>query len=237
MCDLVLTREPPPRPRSPPLLCKCINPPSVDSNSLGAHEWPKHGTCAAWADATGKIPGLDQAGYYAAMFDLARKEGTPKALLDAAGSSPLPLADLQAIFGGPKRVALGCTPRCELVQVLTCYAVEGTKEGDNKENGGAAGPSARADCPCVGVRDSHYDNSCAEAHACTSVKVLSPEQTGCGGGGPSPVGPSCVGDAKCCPGVKGPACTSDAECESESGCVRCAHSGHCTDVPPSATGA
>ena len=26
--------------------------------------------------------------------------------------------------------------KVRLVQVLTCYAVEGTKEGDNKENGG-----------------------------------------------------------------------------------------------------
>ena len=202
---------------------------------MGAHEWPKHGTCAAWADASGTAHGLDQASYYTAMFDLAKKEGTPQALLDAAGSS-IPLADLQAIFGGTKRVALGCTSTCELVQVLTCYSqgAGATGEGVN-----AVGPSARADCPCTGVRDSHYDNSCAEAHACSTVKVLSPEQTGCGGGGPTPTpgpGPTppsrhCKGGAKCCPGVKGPPCRSDADCTGETGCARCAHSGHCTDVP------
>jgi ribonuclease T2 len=203
--------------------------PPPPTHGLGAHEWPKHGTCAAWADAAGTAHGLDQAGYYAAMFNLAQKEGIPQALLDAAGSS-IPLADLQAIFGGAKRVALGCTSKCELVQVLTCYS-QGKRTADDP-----AGPTARADCPCTGVRDSHYDNSCAEAHACVAVKVLSPQQTGCSGSGPEPSpgpGPShkCAGGAQCCPGVKGPACTSDADCAGESGCARCAHSGHCTNVP------
>ena len=45
------------------------------------------------------------------------------------------------------------------------------------------------------VRDSHYDNSCAERHACAEVIVLSPEQTGCGGSpGPGP-GPALAGSA------------------------------------------
>jgi len=35
----------------------------------------------------------------------------------------------------------------------------------------------------------------------------------------------------CIRGVRGPACSSDSECAHVSGCVRCAHSGHCTDVP------
>ena len=89
-------------------------------------------------------------------------------LVDAMGGS-LPLKELQDLFGGAKRVALGCTPRCELVQVLTCYA-----QGEGTE-ASPAGPGERADCPCTGVRDSHYDNSCAEAHACTEVKI--PERT------------------------------------------------------------
>eukprot|EP00227_Mantoniella_beaufortii_P009800 CAMPEP_0197576442 /NCGR_PEP_ID=MMETSP1326-20131121/1466_1 /TAXON_ID=1155430 /ORGANISM="Genus nov. species nov., Strain RCC2288" /LENGTH=420 /DNA_ID=CAMNT_0043139373 /DNA_START=69 /DNA_END=1332 /DNA_ORIENTATION=+ len=164
--------------------------PAWYSDGLGAHEWPKHGTCAAWADAAGANHGLDQAGYYSSMFALAKKEGTPKPLLDAMGTA-VPLADLQAMFGGAKRVALGCTPKCELVQVLTCYAQGKGTAGD------PAGPGARADCPCTGVRDSHYDNSCAELHACAAVKVLSPEQSGCGGSGPEP-GPG--------PGPVPPAC-------------------------------
>ena len=95
--------------------------PAWYSDGLGSHEWPKHGTCAAWADGTGTTKGLDQKGYYDAMFALAKAEGTPNALVDAMGGS-LPLKELQDLFGGAKRVALGCTPRCELVQVLTCYA-------------------------------------------------------------------------------------------------------------------
>ena len=71
------------------------------------------------------------------MFALAKAEGTPNALVDAMGGS-LPLKELQDLFGGAKRVALGCTPRCELVQVLTCYAQgEGT-------DASPAGPGERA---------------------------------------------------------------------------------------------
>ena len=147
-------------------------PPFADA--LGAHEWPKHGTCASWADSAGTVRGLDQAAYYRATFDLAKSEGTPDALADAAGGA-VALRDLQALFGGPKRVALERTFACELVRVVTCYA-----QGSGAE--GRPGGPATTDCPCFGVRDSHYDNSCAEAHACAEVKVLSPEQAGCGGG-------------------------------------------------------
>ena len=197
--------------------------PAWYSGGLGAHEWPKHGTCASWADTSGSVPGFDQASYYAATFDLARREGTPAGLVAAAGSK-LALAELQAMFGGPKKVALGCTSKCELVQVVTCYTQgKGTKDDP-------VGPNAQIDCPCTGVRDSHYDNSCAEKHACAEVTILSPEQTGCGGH-PSPSPDACGDVLKCCPGVLGPACTGDAECLGESGCARCAHSGHCTNEP------
>ena len=197
--------------------------PAWYSDGLGAHEWPKHGTCATWADTSGAVPGFDQASYYAATFDLARREGTPDALVAAAGSQ-LALADLQAMFGGPRKVALGCTSKCELVQVVTCYT-QGKGTADDP-----VGPNARTDCPCTGVRDSHYDNSCAEKHACSLVTILSPGQTGCGGH-PSPSPDACGDVLKCCPGVLGPDCTDDADCLGESGCARCAHSGHCTNEP------
>ena len=195
--------------------------PAWFDDRLGAHEWPKHGTCASWADSAGLVPGLDQAAYYHATFDLARREGTPDVLADAAGGA-VALRALQAMFGGPRRVALGCTSACELVQVVTCYTQGSGAEGD------PVGPRERADCPCTGVRDSHYDNSCAEAHACAEVKILSPEQAGCGGG-PRPR--ACGGGKRCCPGGLGPACAEDADCAGESGCLRCAHSGHCTAEP------
>jgi ribonuclease T2 len=207
--------------------------PAWYDDDLGAHEWSKHGTCAAWSDANGAERGLDQEAYYDAMFELAKKEGTPEMLRNATGSS-VSLKSLQDMFGGAGKVALGCTPKCELAQVVTCYSRGG-------EHGG---PGERVDCPCFGVRDSHYDNSCAELHACEDVKVLSAAQTGCGGGGPPRPGPgpwpgphhrTCRDGARCCPGVRGPTCESDADCETQSGCRRCSHSSsgghrHCTDV-------
>lgn len=42
---------------------------------------------------------------------------------------------------------------------------------------------------------------------------------------PSPSGGSCV------PNKKGPKCSADTDCKGLSGCVRCAHSGYCTDQP------
>ena len=207
--------------------------PAWYDDDLGAHEWSKHGTCAAWSDANGAERGLDQEAYYDAMFELAKKEGTPEMLRNATGSS-VSLKSLQDMFGGAGKVALGCTPKCELAQVVTCYSRGG-------EHGG---PGERVDCPCFGVRDSHYDNSCAELHACEDVKVLSAAQTGCGGGGPPRPGPgpgpgphhrTCRDGARCCPGVRGPTCESDADCETQSGCRRCSHSSsgghrHCTVV-------
>ena len=187
--------------------------PAWFADALGAHEWPKHGTCASWADSAGTVRGLDQAAYYRATFDLAKSEGTPDALADAAGGA-VALRDLQALFGGPKRVALGCTAACELVQVVTCYAQGSGAEGD------PVGPRERADCPCFGVRDSHYDNSCAEAHACAEVKVLSPEQAGCGGGTRPD---ACAGGKRCCPGSSDPRTRRTRIASARAG-ARCAHS-------------
>lgn len=47
---------------------------------------------------------------------------------------------------------------------------------------------------------------------------------------PSPPAPSPQGGV-CAPGKKGPKCSSDGDCGGFDGCVRCAHSGHCTDQP------
>jgi len=44
---------------------------------------------------------------------------------------------------------------------------------------------------------------------------------------PSPSPPATT----CLPSLRGPACTSDADCEGITDCVRCAHSGFCTEVP------
>jgi len=142
--------------------------PAWTSEGLGAHEWAKHGTCASWGmDSSGDSPGYTQREYYAATFALAEALGTPRALTDAAGSE-VALTDLQDAFGGSARVAFGCTRDCELVQVVQCFA----RAADG-------GVGSAMDCPCVGVLDSRYDNSCAGS--CERVRVLSPEQSKCAG--------------------------------------------------------
>jgi len=139
--------------------------PAWTGDGLGAHEWSKHGTCAAWVDAHGRTPGYTQRTFYDATFALAESLGTPEALRVATGSD-VSLVDLQDMFGGPTKVALGCTHKCELVQAVQCF---------ERAANGTVGIAM--DCPCVGVRDSRYDNSCA--HSCKRVRILSPGQTKC----------------------------------------------------------
>ena len=59
----------------------------------------------------------------------------------------------------------------------------------------------------------------------------------CGGSSPGPgpsppaPGPGPKPAGKCVHDQHGPACKSDADCKGVPGCLRCAHSGYCTDVP------
>lgn len=56
----------------------------------------------------------------------------------------------------------------------------------------------------------------------------------CGGSGPSPAPPGPPAPApsgQCATGTQGPACSTDSDCTGFTGCVRCASSGHCTDIP------
>jgi len=139
--------------------------PAWSLDGLGEHEWSKHGTCAAWIDTQGRQRGMTQREFYNATFALAERLGTPDAL-DRATGSDVDLRELQDAFGGPSKVALGCSRSCELVQVVQCF--KRTADG---------GVGDAEDCPCVGVRDSRYDNSCE--HSCARVSILSPSQTRC----------------------------------------------------------
>jgi ribonuclease T2 len=139
--------------------------PAWSLDGLGEHEWGKHGTCAAWVDTQGQQRGMTQREFYNATFALAERLGTPDALARASGSD-VNLRELQDAFGGPSKVALGCSRSCELVQVVQCF--KRTADG---------GIGDAEDCPCVGVRDSRYDNSCE--HSCARVSILSPSQTRC----------------------------------------------------------
>jgi len=65
------------------------------------------------------------------------------------------------------------------------------------------------------------------------IASVSEFQAKCGGGSPAPAPaptPSPSGTS-CIPNTHGPACSSNSDCVSITGCVRCAGSGYCTDVP------
>ena len=76
-------------------------------------------------------------------------------------------------------------------------------------------------------------SACADADGQWKLGAPSDFVKLCGKAPPSPPTPSPVGPGRCVPNVKGPACKVDLDCTSlsKSGCVRCAHSGFCTDIP------
>ena len=55
--------------------------------------------------------------------------------------------------------------------------------------------------------------------------------TVCKGSGPQPGPPPPNHTGHCAEGKHGPPCRTNADCVGVGGCVRCAHSGFCTDVP------
>ena len=79
-------------------------------DGLGAHEWAKHGTCAAWVDARGTSPGMTQVEFMNATFRLAEALGTPRALTDAAGTD-VAVEDAQAASAAPRESPSGARAR------------------------------------------------------------------------------------------------------------------------------
>jgi len=84
-------------------------------------------------------------------------------------------------------------------------------------------------------------SACAGLDGKWKLADVSDFSTVCGGSGPSPApspspSPSPTptpSTAKCVKSQHGPPCTSDKDCAGLEDCVRCAHSGFCTDVPAS----
>ena len=71
-------------------------------------------------------------------------------------------------------------------------------------------------------------SACARADGSWVLGAVADFGTLCGAG---PVAPPSPTTSSCVPGAHGPTCSSDADCAGKTGCVRCAHSGFCTDVP------
>jgi hypothetical protein len=81
-------------------------------------------------------------------------------------------------------------------------------------------------------------SACAGTDSHWVLAAVADFQKKCGGSSPSPSPPSPPPapppspSTKSCPhGKKGPRCSSDGDCKGLKGCVRCSHSGFCTDIP------
>jgi len=77
-------------------------------------------------------------------------------------------------------------------------------------------------------------SACADKDGTWQLAAQSDFKSVCGTGPaptpapPPPPGPS---SGRCVPDAHGPPCSADSDCVGKEGCVRCAHSGFCTDVP------
>lgn len=75
-----------------------------------------------------------------------------------------------------------------------------------------------------------YLSACAGPDGKWKIGAVDDFPTLCpGGDGPAPSPPP--SGQTCISGQHGPRCSADGDCAGASNCVRCAHSGYCTDVP------
>lgn len=71
-------------------------------------------------------------------------------------------------------------------------------------------------------------SACADSDGAWHLAAVSSFVSVCGAGPPAPPAPP---GGRCEHNVKGPPCSTDADCVGKPGCIRCAHTGFCTDVP------
>ena len=173
--------------------------------TLAAHEWAKHGSCTPWSSV-----GASQLEYWtlqeAAYTNLSRGKGA--SLVHANVGGNVSYSELQAAFDadvGGHHATIACVGGCHLDQVWLGI-------------GAAQGTLTPQIMPIHGVNTSGA-SSCA---VCATVHV--PNWAGC----PPPPPPA----TSCVPGTHGPPCGADSDCVGVPDCVRCAHSGFCTDLPP-----
>jgi len=83
--------------------------------------------------------------------------------------------------------------------------------------------------------DEEYDqvllSACAGDDGRWVLSTIAEMPSKCPGTSPGPTPGPTPAEGSCKPGIRGPACESDDDCSGLSGCIRCAHSGHCTDEP------
>ncbi len=116
-------------------------------------------------------------------------------------------ADLRAAFAadlGGRQVAFNCdAATCALSEVWTAWAAD----------------------PLTLAPTSPLDYGEEEPCACSALLVTAWTQAG------DCPAPPYTNATTCVSGVHGPNCNTDADCADAPGCVRCAGSGYCTDIP------
>ena len=168
------------------------------------HEWDKHGTCT----------GMSQRDYFEAALEQLQKLGTPAVITDNVGKAAVPKAKIQAAYGGSKRVSLGCGGGQYLSAVATCWALDKASHL----------PAEQIDCPPSVIAE----DTC-KGPAVTISAFGPPGPPGPPPPPPGPPPPPAAG--QCVTGKHGPPCKSNADCAHVPHCLRCAHSGFCTNVP------
>jgi hypothetical protein len=95
---------------------------------------------------------------------------------------------------------------------------------------GKRGPACKDHAACDGISGCLR---CARSGFCTAEPIAgSGRQTSRGKGkGKGKGQKGGEGASVCMKGQRGPACKSNGECQGIDGCLRCARSGYCTDVP------
>lgn len=174
---------------------------------LASHEWGKHGSCTPWsANVTEQLHYWE---WQERAFKAASAGRGPQ-LVSASVGRNISYRALNAAFVadmGGAQVSLVCAEGCRLEQAWLSYE---------------AAPSTLEPL----VTPAHAVNMSGAGTCATCEAVHIPEWLGCPTAPPpTPPATTCAHDQH------GPPCTSDAQCLHVSGCVRCAHSGFCTDLP------
>jgi ribonuclease T2 len=168
------------------------------NDEFWAHEWTKHGTCAAFADETA---------FFKETLALRSKYSFFTALT-VAGMSPgntYSATQLQTAIKNHNGAdpLLGCVRGTNnLAEVSFCIS---------------KATNTATECTASVEKQGGETTSCNLSEPIAWIKA---------GEGPTP-----APGTQCIPNTHGPACTTNANCTKFKGCIRCAHSGFCTDEP------
>jgi len=175
------------------------------NDQFWTHEWSKHGTCT----------GQTELQYFEATLH-AREQFDAHKALQAAGfveGQGYPKSQYDAAFDKSFGVQpeLGCDQLNQLREVGFCLS-----------NFPAPMP---LDCNDAVLAQHGEANDCDPLTDIIFAAKAAPPSP------PRPTPPPGPPATQCAPDQRGPPCTSDADCASKPNCVRCAHSGFCTEQP------